>query len=93
MRTNRKIHEVCRKLGHINLSYNKNTGVSGEKRICGHPTQDGNKADVSLFYKIIGQCILSTFEQAIFISSRQASLYFPSKASLVHFVVIETQSQ
>jgi hypothetical protein len=41
----------------------------------------------------IKQCILSTFEQTIFISSRQAPLYFPSKASHVHVVVINTQSQ
>lgn len=41
----------------------------------------------------IGQSILSTFEQTIFIPSRQAPLYFPSKASHVHVVVINAQSQ
>jgi len=41
----------------------------------------------------MGQRILSTFEQTVFISSRQAPLYFPSKVSYVHAVVINTQSQ
>jgi ribosomal protein L37E len=49
MHRNRTFQEVCRKLGH--LSYNKNTGIIGEKKICGHPRQNGNKADASLWYK------------------------------------------
>ena len=93
MHKNRTFQEVGRKLGHINLPYSKDTGLSGGKKICGHPRQSGIKADASLCYKKLSQLLLSTFEQTIFISSREAPLYFPSKASHMHVVVIGTQSQ
>lgn len=51
MHRNMTIHEDCTKFEHINFPYNKNAGVSGERRICGHLRQNGNNADASLWCK------------------------------------------